>query len=126
LRSYEVNDGYAEPLEFAGCPEVEIRGVGEDGEVGFAPGGSADQCSEAPPDAGQMPHHFHDADDGQILRANHGFDACFPQLRAGASEEIALGPAAAKFANQFGGVVVAGSFSGGYQNGARRAGQPSE
>ena len=127
LGSYEVNDWNAEALEFAGDPEVEIGRVGEDGEVGFALGGGSDQFPESTPDAGEMAQHFHDPDDRQILGADDGFHACFfPEMRARAAEEMALGPAAAKLANQFGGVVVAGGFSGRYQNGARGAGQPSE
>jgi hypothetical protein len=81
---------------------------------------------EASPNTGKVAQNFDDAYDGQVFGANDGFHACFAQPRARAAEEIALGPAAAKLADQFGGVVVARGFSGGYQNGARGAGQSSE
>jgi hypothetical protein len=73
-----------------------------------------------------MAEHFDDTDDRKILGANHRLDAGLAEVRAGASEEIAVRPAAAEFLDQFGRVVVAGSFSGGNQDGARRGRQSSE
>ncbi len=73
-----------------------------------------------------MADHFDDPDDGQILRMDDCLDAGFPQVRTRAAEEPALGPAAAKLADEFGGVIVARGFSSRYQNGARGRKQPLE
>ena len=62
-----------------------------------------------------MADHFDDPDHRQILRADDRPHARFAHVRTRAAEEFALRPAAAQFAHQFGGVVIAGGFSGGNQ-----------
>ena len=126
LRGDEVNHRDAEPFQLARDGKMEIRGVGKDREIGLFPRGSARQCAKSTKDARQMADYFDDADNRQILRADYWPNARFAHVGTGAAEEFALRPAAAQLAHQFGGVVIAGGFSGGNHDGARRGWQPSE
>src|ERR1035438_6421912 len=126
LRGDQVDHRNPEPLHFPGHRQMEIRRIGENGKFRPAPGGRTHEFPEPEPDTRQMRNHLHYPDYGQILRTDDRLDARLAQVRARASEEIARGPAPSQLADQFGGIVVAGSFSGRYQDGARRRGQPLE
>jgi hypothetical protein len=94
----EVDDRDAQFLQLPGHAEMEVGGIGEDGNVGPAFGGGADQGAEAAPDAGDVPEHFHKSHDRQIFRTDHGLHAGFPEMRSGAPEEVDPWPAAVEFA----------------------------
>lgn len=67
-----------------------------------------------------MLHNLYDSDDGQVFRTHDWFYARGTQVRSGTSEELAGRPPALQLAHEFGGIVVAGGFSGRDQYGARR------
>ena len=115
LRGDQPDHRDAEPFEFPGGAEMEIRGIRENRHSGFSLGRGMDQLPEAPPDAGQMRNHFDDPDDGQVLGPHDGFDAGFAKVGSGATEKCGVGPAAAEFGDELGGIVIARSFSGGDQ-----------
>ena len=105
---------------------MDIGGIRQDRHNRFAACRGADQAAEARPDAGQVRDHFGDADHGEILGAHDGFDAGFAKVVSGATEKGRVGPAAAEFLDELGGIVIARGFSGRYQDGSRRLGQVSE
>ena len=61
LRADEVNDGYAEAMEFFGEAEVDFREVNEDGDGGRLLSDGALQLAELAVDAGQVPDDFSEA-----------------------------------------------------------------
>ena len=73
-----------------------------------------------------MAQHLDDSDYRQILRTDDRLHARGAQVRTRTSKELAGRPAPAKLTDKFRGIIVAGSFSGRYQNGAGRGGQSSE
>lgn len=126
LGCYQVNDGDAQAFELSGNAEVEIGRIGEDGELGFAMRCLRNEAPKAQPDTGQVGDHFDDPDDRKIFRADDGLDTGFAKVRPRTSEKAAIGPPPAKFPHQFGGIIVAGCFSGRYQDGAGGRGQTPE
>ncbi len=122
----QVDDGDALFFESGGDAEVEIGRVGEDGEGGFARLRGGDEFLEAAPDARQVFDDLDESDDGEIFGADDGFDAGGAHFGASAAEEVAIGPAGAEMADEFGGVMVSGGLAGGDQHGFGMVRQPTE
>jgi hypothetical protein len=99
---------------------MEIGRIGQDGEIRHTPCRFSGQPPKSAPDPREVANHLYNSDYGQILGTDDRLDARCTQLRSGAAEKLAVRPAAAQFADQFGGVEVARGFSGGNQDRAWR------
>jgi hypothetical protein len=97
LGGYQIHDRDALIFQFAGYAEVEIGGIGEDGEVRLSGGCCGGQVAEFAPDAGQVGEDFHQSDYGQILAADDGFYSGGAQIGTRTAEELAIWPAATEF-----------------------------
>ena len=91
--------GIPQPLQLPRHPEVEIRRIGQDRERrACVARAAATNCRNRRQIRGICRHHFDDSHHRQILRPDDRLDARLAQVRPRASEELALGPAAAQFA----------------------------
>ena len=122
----QIYDWNPQPFEPGGHTEVEIGGIGENGQVRLAPSRRRYKLPEPAPDSRQMPQNLHNADYSQVFRSDYWLDARFAQVRSRTSEELALRPAPLQFIHQFGGVIVTGRFTSRNQDGTGRGGQPSD
>ena len=104
-------------LELARDAEVEVGGVGEDGELRATVAGGGDESAELFVYARDVVDYLNQADDRQALSADDGFDAGFAQASASAAEEAEVGVAALEFLDEEGGLAVARGFTGGDQDG---------
>jgi hypothetical protein len=59
-----------------------------------------------------MGDDFDDSDHGQVFGSDDRLDASVAKVRSGATENLGVGPAAAQFGDDLGGIVIARSFSG--------------
>ncbi len=107
LRGDQVEDGDGVLMEAGGDAEVEVGGIGEEGEGGAFGAGGVEESVEFPTDTGQVGDDFDDADDGKGGGVDDGADAGGAELGAGAAEEIGVGVEFAEFADDEGGVEVA-------------------
>jgi hypothetical protein len=74
----------------AGHPEVEVREIHQNGEIGAYGFQGPAEDRQGPPHRGQMPHHFHEPHHGQIGRGPQNADPLAFQGLAPHPEE--LGP----------------------------------
>lgn len=112
----EIDDRYALSAEFAGEAEVEVWGVGEDGEVGALGGGGTVELTKLAVDAGDVAEHLDEPDDIEVGGIDDGADACGAHAWTGAAEEIRGGQVLAEGLDEGGGVEIAGSLAGGDEN----------
>ena len=116
LGSYEINDRDAEAFHLRGHAEVEIGGIGQDGDLGPAVAGGGDQRPKTPPDARQVGENLDNPDHRQVFGPDHRVGAGGPQMRPRAAEKSAIRPPRPQVFEQFRGVVIPGGFPGGDQN----------
>ena len=95
---------------------MEIGAIGQNGD--FRPLG-ARRCQQFPElaiDSRDVRHHFYQTYHGQAVRIHHGANAGFLHARAGAAEELQIGPATAERLHQTGRVEVPRRFTSRNQN----------
>jgi hypothetical protein len=118
LRCDQVHNGDAELFQPARQAEVEVWGIGEDGEIGAAAAHFGEELAIFAVDAGDMGDDFEEADDGEAGGIDDGLDAGLAHAGAGAAEQARVGPEAAEFGGEERGVKIAGGLPGGDQDGA--------
>ncbi len=75
MGGHKVDHRNALLVKLAGDAEMEIRGVGEDGEIGLASGGGGQQFAVLTVDSGDVGDDFDEAHDGQAGSIDYGLDA---------------------------------------------------
>jgi hypothetical protein len=90
---------------------MKVGGVGQDCHFRMAAGGGCNQLPKAAPDARKVADYFEDSDHRQVFRTDYRLDACGTEVRPGASEELAFGPAAAEFFDEARRVEIARSLA---------------
>ncbi len=126
LRGYKVDDGNSLPFQFLRDPEMEVGGIGEDGEIGLSFAGGGDKQLVFTPDARDVADDFDESGDCEVFGADDRLDTGGAQFGPGAAEKSAIGVSFAEFGDQFGGVIIARSFARGDQNRTWRARQNPE
>lgn len=112
----QVHDRDALGAELAGEAEVEVRTVGEDGEVGLFGAGGGDEFAEFAIDARDVMDDFDQADDIEVGGIDDGADAGVAHAGSGTTEEIGLGQVGAEGGYERGGIEVAGGLAGGNED----------
>ena len=107
LRRDEVDDRHVQFAEAGGDAEVEVRRVGQDGELGAALGGGCDQAAEFFINPWDMVDYFNQSYNRDAFSSNDGFDPGGAEPGACAAEELGVRMAAAEFVDQQRGVAVA-------------------
>ena len=109
-------------FEFRGDAEVEVGGIGQDGERGALGAGGGDKGSEALVDAGEVVDDFDQADDGEVFGSDYGADSGGAEFGSGAAEEVTVGPLLFELGDELGGVVFTGGFARRDEDGSRSLG----
>lgn len=92
----KIEHGNAELLEAARYTQVEIGAVGEDGKFGALGFGCVDQFTEFAVNPGNMCDYFDQANHRKTVGVHDRPNTGVLHARAGASEEVEIGPAAAQ------------------------------
>jgi hypothetical protein len=121
LWGHQVNHGDTLLAQAAGHAEVEVGGIGKDGQIGLLAPGRRQQFFELTVDARQVCDDFHQADHAEFFGVDHGTDPGGQHPRLRAAEEIEIGAAPAQGFDQARGIKVATGFARRDQNTPRHS-----
>src|ERR1700722_1436043 len=116
LRRDVIDRGDAALFHLAGDAPVEGGRIDDDGEIGLAAVGFADQMPEQPPDFRQMAEDFGDADDGEVFGVDDGVASGGAHAVGADAEEFERWVAAAQGFDELSAVHFTRSFAGGDEN----------
>ncbi len=116
LRSDQVHHRHSQRVEFLGQAQMEIRRVGQDGQIRPPLFRRAHQLAKLAINTRDVAQHFDDPDHRQRPRIHHRFDASRLHPRPGASEEFGARMPRLQCRHQPRSVEVARSFPRRYQH----------
>ena len=111
LRRHQVNHGNALALEMARHPQMEVRGVGEDGQGGPFRARGGEELAILPVNPWNIGNYLPQPHHGQAGQIHHRSHAGCAHLWAGAAEELPAGLERAQFAGHQRSIKVAGSLA---------------